>query len=114
MQRTQVLICTITLLAAAIAGHPAHAQQDTDLSLQRAGHLRMVDGDLDLRPDGSLTYTPDAGFTGTDTFTYFASDGDLSSNLVTVSITVVANGEGEAADNLSPQLLADLALADWE
>ena len=64
--------------------------------------------------DGSFTYTPDAGFTGSDTFTYFASDGDLSSNLATVTITVEADGEGEAEDDLSPELLADLAMADWE
>ncbi len=32
-------------------------------------------GTLDLNPDGSFTYTPDAGFSGTDSFTYRASDG---------------------------------------
>jgi Tol biopolymer transport system component len=47
MNPTHALICSITLLAAAMASQPAHAQQDTDLALQRAGHLRMVDGDLD-------------------------------------------------------------------
>lgn len=36
----------------------------------------------------NLTYTPDAGFTGTDTFTYSASDGEDSSNTATVTITV--------------------------
>ncbi len=32
-------------------------------------------GQLDLHDDGSFTYTPDPGFTGTDGFTYRASDG---------------------------------------
>ena len=36
----------------------------------------------------NLTYTPDAGFTGTDTFTYSASDGEDTSNSATVTITV--------------------------
>jgi hypothetical protein len=36
----------------------------------------------------NLTYTPDAGFTGTDTFTYSASDGENISNIATVTITV--------------------------
>jgi hypothetical protein len=39
---------------------------------------------------GAFAYTPNAGFRGTDSFTYRASDGDLTSNLATVSITVEA------------------------
>ena len=35
-----------------------------------------------------LTYTPNGGFTGTDTFTYTANDGALDSALATVSIIV--------------------------
>ncbi|RPJ19182.1 MAG: tandem-95 repeat protein, partial [Desulfobacteraceae bacterium] len=34
-------------------------------------------GNLDLLTDGSLTYTPSANFSGTDSFTYRASDGLL-------------------------------------
>ena len=37
---------------------------------------------------GKLRYTPNAGFTGTDSFTYRATDGSLQSNLATVTITV--------------------------
>jgi hypothetical protein len=47
MKRTHILLCSITCLAAAMAGHPAHAQQNADLALQRASHLRMIEGDLD-------------------------------------------------------------------
>lgn len=45
-------------------------------------------GSLTLDPDGSFTYTPDAGYTGQDAFTYRASDGSLESpaTLVTVSV----------------------------
>jgi len=46
-------------------------------------------GALALDPNGSLSYTPDAGFIGTDTFTYLANDGKALSNLATVTITVV-------------------------
>jgi hypothetical protein len=35
-----------------------------------------------------LNYSPDAGFTGTDTFTFQANDGDADSNVATVSIFV--------------------------
>ncbi|HUR17304.1 MAG TPA: Ig-like domain-containing protein, partial [Acidimicrobiales bacterium] len=45
-------------------------------------------GTVSLNPDGSFTYTPDAGFSGADTFTYTASDGRDYSARATVSITV--------------------------
>ena len=41
-----------------------------------------------LNPDGSFVYTPDAGFVGTDSFTYTANNG-LPSNVATVTITVM-------------------------
>ena len=47
-------------------------------------------GSLTLNSDGSFTYTPDAGFSGTDSFTYSASDSTNNSNTVTVSINVHA------------------------
>lgn len=45
-------------------------------------------GTLTLDGDGSFTYTPDAGYDGPDAFTYRATDGKLSSNTATVSLTV--------------------------
>jgi VCBS repeat-containing protein len=47
-----------------------------------------VHGVLTLNPDGSFTYTPDPGYSGTDTFTYQATDGYLSSSAATVTIAV--------------------------
>ena len=53
-----------------------------------------------LGSDGGFTYTPNAGFSGIDTFTYHASDGALSSSAVTITITVgmVVNGSFEQGD----------------
>ncbi|PQO34778.1 tandem-95 repeat protein [Bremerella cremea] len=45
-------------------------------------------GTLTLNPDGTLSYFPDAGFIGTDSFTYKTNDGRLDSNVATVEITV--------------------------
>ena len=45
-------------------------------------------GTLTLQNDGSFSYTPDAGFSGDDTFTYRASDGNTTSTETTVTITV--------------------------
>lgn len=44
-------------------------------------------GTVVVNSDGSFTYTPDTDFTGADSFTYLASDGDFSST-GNVSITV--------------------------
>lgn len=48
-------------------------------------------GSLTLNANGSFSYTPNAGFTGTDSFAYRAYDGALLSNNATVSIAVNAN-----------------------
>jgi VCBS repeat-containing protein len=48
-------------------------------------------GTLTLLPDGSFTYTPQAGFAGTDSFTYRASEGAVASGPATVSLTVTAS-----------------------
>jgi alpha-tubulin suppressor-like RCC1 family protein/uncharacterized protein YkwD/plastocyanin/thiol-disulfide isomerase/thioredoxin/uncharacterized membrane protein YphA (DoxX/SURF4 family) len=45
-------------------------------------------GTLSLNANGSFTYTPNAGFSGTDTFTYKASDGATDSSPATVTIVV--------------------------
>jgi hypothetical protein len=41
-----------------------------------------------IAPDGSFTYTPAAGFTGTDSFTFAASDGQATSATETYTVTV--------------------------
>ncbi|MHB1033589.1 MAG: Ig-like domain-containing protein [Pirellulales bacterium] len=45
-------------------------------------------GTVTLNPDGSFTYTPTAGYHGSDSFTYTASDGTLTSAPATVNIAV--------------------------
>src|SRR5262249_23146556 len=53
-----------------------------------AGH-----GSTSVNSDGSITYTPAAGFVGTDSFQYTVKDvANASSNPATVTITVVDIG----------------------
>jgi pimeloyl-ACP methyl ester carboxylesterase len=54
------------------------------------GSLSAVSGD-------AVTYTPDSGFNGTDTFVVRANDGSFASNVATVTIAV-----GAAAASLPP------------
>jgi glucose/arabinose dehydrogenase len=49
-------------------------------------------GTVSLNVQGSFTYTPAASFTGTDSFTYKAFDGQLDSSAATVTITVNSGG----------------------
>jgi Bacterial Ig domain len=45
-------------------------------------------GTVALNADGTVTYAPNAGFLGTDTFTYTANDGTRDSNVATVTVEV--------------------------
>jgi hypothetical protein len=52
-------------------------------------------GTLTLLPDGTVDYTPDAGFAGVDTFTYTAYDFVGESRVATVRISVGLRGDAE-------------------
>ncbi|MEM7133726.1 MAG: Ig-like domain-containing protein [Chloroflexota bacterium] len=70
---------------------PGVLHNDTDLdndSLTASLESSPINGNLSLSADGSFVYTPTAGFSGTDTFTYKANDGSANSNVATVTITV--------------------------
>ncbi|MDH3967696.1 MAG: Ig-like domain-containing protein, partial [Rhodospirillales bacterium] len=49
-----------------------------------------TNGSVTLNADGSFDYTPNADFNGSDSFTYVANDGQVDSNVATVTITVNA------------------------
>jgi VCBS repeat-containing protein len=62
---------------------------DADLDVLTASLVTgPTNGMLALAPDGTFSYTPNAGFVGVDTFTYRANDGGLDSDLATVTIRV--------------------------
>ena len=53
-------------------------------------------GTILVSPTGIVTYTPDTGYNGGDQFTYSIDDDDgATSNIATVTITVVIGGEWE-------------------
>jgi len=49
----------------------------------------------------NLTYTPNADFNGTDSFTFVSNDGQLNSSTATISITVNAINDAPVANNAS-------------
>ena len=56
-------------------------------------------GSLGDCSEGSCTYTPTTGYTGTDSFTWKANDGFDDSNVATFDITVSANTPPDASDD---------------
>jgi len=50
---------------------------------------------------GAFTYTPNAGATGTDSFSFKASDGALESNVATVTVTIGAPNSAPLASGTS-------------
>ena len=82
-------------------------------------------GFVTLEPDGSFVYTPNAGFSGMDAFTYHLEDGAEFSNVASVDIQV-DNGEallaaGPGGDGTFDPLqraqlvaIVDQAVAQWD
>ncbi|HVX61328.1 MAG TPA: Ig-like domain-containing protein, partial [Pirellulales bacterium] len=55
-------------------------------------------GTLSLQADGSFDYMPDSGFSGIDSFTYFAGDGTSDSALAAVTLKIGVGGQAPAID----------------
>lgn len=75
----------LTIDAPGVLANDTDADED---ALTATGATQPEHGSVTLAANGSFTYTPDAGFSGTDTFTYKASDGTAESAPATVTITV--------------------------
>ena len=71
-----------------------------------------TNGTVNLNANGSFTYTPNAGFGGTDTFRYRASDGTSQSQTVTVLITIdtAPTGVSDNYDTVEDAVLVVSAL----
>ncbi|MET0258060.1 MAG: Ig-like domain-containing protein, partial [Methylobacterium sp.] len=93
---------TVANLAPVAGDDAATLAEDGSLTGSVLGNDRDPDGDalrvepvagpshgrLDLRPDGTFTYTPDADFHGIDAFTYALIDSDGGRTTATVRLTV--------------------------
>jgi hypothetical protein len=75
----------LIVAAPGVLGNDTDAQNDT---LSAVLALAPQHGIVALNSDGSFTYTPNAAFSGTDSFSYRANDGGGASGIAVVTITV--------------------------
>lgn len=96
---------------------PGVLANDTDANGDSLIPILVTDvsnGQLKLRPDGSLQYTPDIGFSGVDSFTYKVSDGVLESDVLEVIINVTSSSYTPANINLLLNPNFDNGFMNWE
>ncbi|WP_203653028.1 CshA/CshB family fibrillar adhesin-related protein [Demequina activiva] len=104
-QATATVTVTVTPVAADDAASTlAGTAVDIDVEGNDAGTTLTVvdvsdptDGSVTDNGDGTVTYTPDAGFSGTDTFTYTVEDADGQEATATVTVTVTPVATDDAA-----------------
>ena len=89
---------TLHVAAQGVLGNDTDVDADTLTALltSPASH-----GNVALNANGSFSYTPNAGFAGTDSFNYKANDGHVDSNIVTVPIHVL--------DTQPPEIVASVS-----
>ncbi len=85
---------TLTLLPATLLANDSDIEGDTLTVLLESN---ATHGTVMLNDDGSLSYTPEPDWNGTDSFTYQASDGAAISDPATVGITVHAVNDAPVA-----------------
>src|SRR5688572_27972318 len=72
--------------------------------LKITGVGNAANGSVVLNPDGTILFTPTAGFTGQATFDYTVSDGNGSTDTGTVTVTVGGGGDPSDPTASAPTL----------
>ncbi|MBM3394058.1 MAG: tandem-95 repeat protein [Betaproteobacteria bacterium] len=87
----------LTVSASGILGNDSDVDADPITAVLVAS---TSSGTLLLNANGSFSYTPNAGFAGTDSFTYRVNDGAVNSNITTVTLNVTAAPSGGSGGGL--------------
>ena len=106
-------IATVTLIVTAVNDAPVATDASVTLSEDVTSRIDLVGfasdidsatltavsvtgpthGSLTQNADGSYSYVPEANYNGTDSFSYKVNDGELDSNLATVTLTVAERNQ---------------------
>jgi len=100
---TQTITFNVSNPAPTAANDSASTAEDTPVTISPLANDSDPDGDpltistaaaqngtVTINPDGSVTYTPNPGFNGTDTITYTISDGNGGTSTATITVAVAA------------------------
>ena len=85
------------------------ATNDTDIdgdTLSVTGVTQGTHGGVTINPDGTVRYTPDPGYVGSDSFTYTICDPSAACDTATVDVTITNA-------NLPPSAVNDTAAGAW-
>jgi hypothetical protein len=85
----------LNVAASGVLGNDSDGDGDPLTAVQLSS---AANGIATLNANGSLSYTPNAGFSGDDSFTYVADDGTDQSAAATVNITVNSVGQMACSD----------------
>ena len=77
----------LTIKAAGVLANDSDLEGDPLSAILVGGPAH---GNVSLTADGAFTYTPAANFSGTDSFTYKANDGQADSNVATVNLAITS------------------------
>lgn len=102
---TASVVQDTVLNGASVLANDSDPDNDT-LTVSTAPVTSVANGTLVLNADGTYTYTPTAGFVGTDTFEYEVDDGNgmTATSMVAISVTSVGtppNNAPQAVDDAS-------------
>jgi VCBS repeat-containing protein len=92
---------------------PGVLENDTDVDediLTAVLATTTLHGTLTLNANGGFTYLPELNYAGTDSFTYRVSDGTVTSNLATTTITITAVNDAPVGIADSYSVLEDNTL----
>jgi len=92
----------LTVAATGVLGN------DTGTGITVTSNTSPTNGSVTQNADGSLTYTPNAGYSGPDSYTYTITDsgGNTSTATVTINVTPVANDDAYATAFNTPITVA--------
>jgi VCBS repeat-containing protein len=79
--------------AATVSGSVLNGDSDPDSTspLSVTGNTNPAHGTVTMNPDGTFTYVPDAGYSGSDSFQYTITDSDDPANPKSATATVTIN-----------------------
>ncbi|WP_144276300.1 CshA/CshB family fibrillar adhesin-related protein [Demequina sp. NBRC 110053] len=84
---------------------------DAGTGLEVVSITQPANGAADINLDGTVQYTPDADFSGTDTFTYTVEDDEGQQTTATVTVTVTPTAADDA-ESTPANTAVDVDVAD--